>query len=602
MTAVQYNSSSPATGMTNCDQPPIVRHSLSIQQDETVPTGSSSSINSYHDQSTNDLTLITGAILLTADCMGTGILALPADVHTLGRGWGVGFLLLNLPINLYAGTILGWCALYVEERILGRHDVVVARRSMNADTDGCDDDGQEEEDVNRDHNDVGDDVKNGIDVKVKNDNMMAMRMRMQKKRIKKGYSSVDTKHDNNAAARSSDQMENEWNDLDDMPSPRQQRHHVTDTATFDVVGMTSMLFDAPILPTITETFVADAFDADQIRDEEGEDNEPHDHHHRCRQITYRHPFTKVVLVIYYVNLFLVLGNYILVMSHAVSAMAGENNLCIPTAGIIASTLMFAFSQLRTMAHLGRSVSAVSLLALLIVVVQCLYSLQGADEDGSNEIMEEEEEEYASYTTAEIALAKMSSLAAIGFAVGSQKLLLNIRHEMVDRTKAAPGALSISLSLYGLAYVIVCLLAGPHPPSFLFDAIPDGWGRRVAGFLLWVHVAVSYAINSQALCSSVDRIVGHRLKLFGLDEMHGVRWLVLTALVALSSYLVANAVPFFKIFYRRVQGVPLFFPTINSKFSFVLVFFSLMFMVIGLIGALGSIDVDWLNKAGPFACH
>ena len=129
------------------------------------------------------------------------------------------------------------------------------------------------------------------------------------------------------------------------------------------------------------------------------------------------------------------------MSHAVSAVVGEDQLCFPTAGIIASTLMLALSQIRTMANLGRSVSVASLLALLIVVIQCLYSLQGADKDGSNEIMEEEEEEYAALATGEVALARMSSLAAIHFAVGSQKLLLNIRHEMADRRKAAPGSLS-----------------------------------------------------------------------------------------------------------------------------------------------------------------
>ena len=185
----------------------------------------------------------------------------------------------------------------------------------------------------------------------------------------------------------------------------------------------------------------------------------------------------------------------------------------------------------------------SLLALLIVVVMCLVSLR--DSNDETEVEEEEELEYSMYTTTEMALAKMSSLASICFAVGSQKLLLNIRHEMSDRTKAAPGALSLSLSTYGLAYIVVCILAGSHPPSFLFDAIPEGIGRRVAGLLLWIHVAVSYAINSQAFCSSMDRVLGHRLRFCGLRSMHRVRWMILTALVAISSFLVANAIPFFK---------------------------------------------------------
>ena len=68
----------------------------------------------YQDLSTNDLSMFTGAVLLTADCMGTGILALPADVQLLGRGWGIVFLLFNLLINLYAGGYIQmkhmcWC-------------------------------------------------------------------------------------------------------------------------------------------------------------------------------------------------------------------------------------------------------------------------------------------------------------------------------------------------------------------------------------------------------------------------------------------------------------------------------------------------------------
>jgi hypothetical protein len=116
--------------------------------------------------------------------------------------------------------------------------------------------------------------------------------------------------------------------------------------------------------------------------------------------------------------------------------------------------------------------------------------------------------------------------------------------MKDRKQAAPGSLSISLSLFGLAYVTVCLLSGPNPPSFLFDAIPAGGQRRFAGALLWIHVAVSYAINSQAFCSSVERVVGHKLgrRLFGPR----LRWTVLTGMVALASYVVANSIPFFKV--------------------------------------------------------
>ena len=60
-----------------------------------------------------------------------------------------------------------------------------------------------------------------------------------------------------------------------------------------------------------------------------------------------------------------------------------------------------------------------------------------------------------------------SLSSIGFAVGSQKLLLNIRHEFKDRTEAVPS-LGISLRTFGSMYALVCILAGPSEYTFKND--------------------------------------------------------------------------------------------------------------------------------------
>mmetsp|Transcript_16459 Transcript_16459/g.27067 ORF Transcript_16459/g.27067 Transcript_16459/m.27067 type:complete len:485 (-) Transcript_16459:722-2176(-) len=462
--------------------------------DDNSSSGSSAS---YEDPSSNDLTLVTGALLLTADCMGTGILALPADVQTLGQTFGLVFLLLNLPVNLYAGTILSKSALFVEENMLG-------------------------------HTTASDEYNNYDEI-IGNDNVSTVDMKKSdtanNKQTKKGYSSVNEIH----------------NDSNNLETQTQQHNHHSDTATFDFVGLTSMLFDRPILRTSSDVIDAFELDNDNSQDSVHQNQQRQQHHHHS--ITYKHSFTKLVLAIYYINLFLVLSNYTLVMSHSVKAMAGDN-ICLPTAGIYASLLMFGLSQIRTMANLGRSISAVSLAALFIVVVQCLYALRGSYSEYDGEESSSAQEEVVYSTDFQRALAKMSAVASIGFAVGSQKLLLNIRHEMKDRKQAAPGSLSISLSLFGLAYVTVCILAGPDPPSFLFDAIPSGIPRRVGGALLWIHVAVSYAINSQAFCSSVERVVGHKLQrcLFGPR----LRWTVLTGMVAVASFLVANSIPFFKV--------------------------------------------------------
>lgn len=175
----------------------------------------------------------------------------------------------------------------------------------------------------------------------------------------------------------------------------------------------------------------------------------------------------------------------------------------------------------------------------------------------------------------------------------------------------------------------CFFYHIDPPSFLFDAVSPGSGRRIAGFLLWVHVAVSFAINSQALCSSIDRIKFHRITLFSLHKYHRLRWAILTLIVSLSSFLIANAVPFFKdlvsligaltsvpltlllpaIYYRKSRGLPLccwsFSSTLRRRediFSFLLVVFSVVFLVCGVVGSISSIGIDWSHHGPPFACH
>lgn len=193
-----------------------------------------------------------------------------------------------------------------------------------------------------------------------------------------------------------------------------------------------------------------------------------------------------------------------------------------------------------------------------------------------------------------------------------------------------------------------------PPSFLFDAIPEGLSRRVAGFLLWFHVAVSFAINCQALCASLDQgLVTRRARipLDGRTGSHrpcccgalpswlksircyccfdwcdcatpGQRWLVLTLGVCISSYLVSNAVPFFKdlvgligaltsvpltltlpaLLHRKARHLRLLLPTIPSLGSSSLFLYSLVFLAIGLVGAISSIDEDWLGHGRPFSCR
>eukprot|EP00980_Cylindrotheca_fusiformis_P012016 scaffold2844_cov123-Cylindrotheca_fusiformis.AAC.9 len=538
--------------------------------------------NNTHKEG-NKLKLWQGVALLTADCLGVGVLALPYDAHKLGWAFGISFLVANLPINFVAGNYLSIIALNLE----------------TSDTTPADSDNEEDS-----HDEVEMTTTRTTQTPRRSksrpigEDKTTTGETVHRRQAAKSYAGIPST-DNNVPAESmvdEDIFDDEdvmSDDTNNPPSPEEERerprHGVlhSSKATYDLISISSQVFQSKNI-------------------------------------------TRVVVLLYYTNLFLVLGDYILVMSRAVSAIFLDQ-ICTPTAGAIASILMFAICQLKTMANIGRTVSLVSLLAMLIVLVQCLWHHRIE----SSAISEEEREEDENQSIWQ----KLSALASIAFAVGSQKLFLNIRHELEHREKASK-TLAWSLTTYGTAYVIVIILAGPmisltthylivDPPSFLFDAIPEGLSRRVAGLLLWGHVAVSYAINSQALCSSIDRFIVSRL---AIDSFVGTldptkRWLLLTLTVATSSYLVSNAIPFFKdlvaligaltgvpltltlpvLLYRKAKKLRLSMVLgmrncLSCSGSFGLLLFSIAFFVVGLIGAVSSIDQDWLNHGKPFSCH
>lgn len=304
------------------------------------------------------------------------------------------------------------------------------------------------------------------------------------------------------------------------------------------------------------------------------------------------------------------------MSHAISALLGEEVLCLPQAGMIAVALMYGVTQTRTMASLGRTATMVSLMALFVVVAQCLWAFH-MKEDNSVEASSPQDSDHGSPSL----LRKFSALGGIGFAVSSQKLFLNIRHELADRSKG-PKTLGVSLSAFGIVYVGIILLAGSDPPALLLDAIPPGWNRRLAGFLLFIHVVVSYAINSQAICASMDRLFFCNIHTFGLHTKPRMRWLCLTGVMSIMAFVVANAIPFFKdlvaligaltsvplslvlpaVFYRHYIHVPIWCPTRATLGSYSLLVFACAFLGAALTGAVSSIEMDWEGVGGPFSCH
>lgn len=98
----------------------------------------------------------------------------------------------------------------------------------------------------------------------------------------------------------------------------------------------------------------------------------------------------------------------------------------------------------------------------------------------------------------------------------------------------------------------------------------------------------------------------------------------TFLISTSSYIVVNAVPFFvdlvaligaltsvpltlllpAVLYRHICQVPVFAlpQSRHDLASYLLVVFSLVFLLCGLFGALDSIELDWEKHGKPFSCY
>lgn len=354
-----------------------------------------------HETAPPKLLYWQGVALLTADCVGVGILALPHGVRVLGYGIGLTFLILNLPINYFAGDLLSVMALQLEGGAKATDFDLTLHEELDSDDD--------------------------------------MQLELPETMSKSPFPSTSTSTD----------------PIDPERSPTMFHRHNKCPPSYGASSVVQVTKSKSPSETFQDepVLVVDHTNTDEEQDSAA----PMIHNTNdligiSKAIFESQRINHLVLVIYYLNLFLVLGDYILVMGHAVSAMFMDQ-LCLPTAGAIASLLMFGICQFRTMALLGKNVSVASLLAMLVVLLQCLIHHRQNTATGSSIIVDTVDQE--EQTTI---WAKFSALASIGFAVGSQKLFLNIRHELQNKDDAS-RVLAGSLTTYGSAYVLVILLAG-----------------------------------------------------------------------------------------------------------------------------------------------
>jgi Transmembrane amino acid transporter protein len=382
------------------------------------PTQNSSAVQHH------GLTLLQSVLLLTADVVGVGILALPHSVSVLGYTTGLSFLLFQLPVNWYAGHLLAQIATACEQS----QESVTSRPTLQ--------------------------TKSSLPLNEIHNVESRRRVRLDSRRILSLYTSVPALAQDSAAIdddpaaggemEMTESSNREAESVDSLSLPTTNHHVSTPPSTSpeeDPPRVSTMHHSTSVVTADLVTISQHVFAAN------------------------RRGAATFVQCLYYSNLFLVLGDYILVMAHAIAAVFDD--MCLPTAGLVAAILMFSLTQLPTMTHLGRRVSTLSLMAMFTVLIQCLVAVHTTTPGASavtvtNETAHDHRRflpsKAASPETSSIT-QKFAALGSIGFAVGSQKLFLNIRYEMNNRHEA-PKTLAYSLATFGFMYFTVTVRSGP----------------------------------------------------------------------------------------------------------------------------------------------
>jgi FtsH-binding integral membrane protein len=115
-------------------------------------------------------------------------------------------------------------------------------------------------------------------------------------------------------------------------------------------------------------------------------------------------------------------------------------------------------------------------------------------------------------------------------------------------------------VYWLTVSIAYGVKGANTSEFLPDSVPEGLGRRIAGFLVVLHITVSYVIVCQPLHS------WFHLKLFPRtyqkeSKLGTVHWFLITVGYLIFGFVVGNLIPFFadvQAFIGSLFGAPTIF--------------------------------------------
>lgn len=234
------------------------------------------------------------------------------------------------------------------------------------------------------------------------------------------------------------------------------------------------------------------------------------------------PLRALIASAWYGNLVLILASYLVVMARSLRVAFPMPGCAVLQSLLIAALTAYAIAQLQTLDAIGKGAAQLSFAAVIAILAICAKHT----ENGPPPVIVKDES----------AAAVAAALTIITFSMITSKLFLNVRREMKD-PREARKTLQYGVAAFTLVYVVVVFMSGSGPPRFLLDSVGHhSADARVAAALLYCHVAVSYAINQNVLARTLERYLGYTLSRKG--------WALLTAVLTLSSLLIAVLIPVF----------------------------------------------------------
>ena len=262
----------------------------------------------------------------------------------------------------------------------------------------------------------------------------------------------------------------------------------------------------------------------------------------------------------YVYIFLILGEYQIVLAKSVQECFYETKICRPVAGLIACGILLFSNQVRTMRNISL-LSIISALTIVIVIGMCLNDISDYV-DGSTQHDLVREISFWDF---------FGAVSTFVFAWAGQKIYLEIMNEMKE-PEDFPKSLCGAYPIIMIGYLVVCSVGygytGRQAPGYLLDALDYTPRKSVANILMFVHMQISYTLNLQVLSKAIHMRWNPTTALTIGANSSNIRtarfeWFVITSAVTGCAYLISNLIPFFDDFVELVGAL------LSSQLAFIL---------------------------------